>query len=45
MDDGFYARWVLGAFPPLDVLALDVLDLLDDHLRVPFVESLEAMLG
>jgi hypothetical protein len=45
MDDGFYARWAVGAFPPLTVLALDVLDLLDDHLRAPYVETLDALLG
>lgn len=45
MDDGFFARWALGAFPPLEVLAIDVLDLVDDHVRAPFVASVEALLG
>ncbi|MGQ0830944.1 MAG: hypothetical protein ACT4OV_04635 [Microthrixaceae bacterium] len=30
MDDGFYARWALGSFPPSDALARDICRLLDE---------------
>jgi hypothetical protein len=44
MDDGFYARWALGAFPHLATLARDLFDLLDPELRAPFVDALERVL-
>jgi hypothetical protein len=44
MDDGFYARWALGAFPHPITLAHDLTGLLDASLRQPFLDALEAML-
>lgn len=46
MDDGFYARWALGAFPPAEDLVVDLLALLDDpvraQLRSTLIELLQA---
>lgn len=44
MDDGFYARWALGAFPPAATLARDLAGLLDPELRVPFADTLARLL-
>lgn len=44
MDDGFYARWALGAFPPPATLARDLAGLLDPELRERFVDTLATLL-
>jgi hypothetical protein len=44
MDDGFYARWVLGAFPAPEELVTDVLSLLDDPTRSELRSTLIALL-
>lgn len=44
MDDGFYARWALGAFPPPATLARDLAGLLDPDLRERFVDTLATLL-
>ncbi|MGH9274250.1 MAG: hypothetical protein ACRDZU_06360, partial [Acidimicrobiales bacterium] len=43
MDDGFYARWALGAFPHPATLARDLLGLLDPALGPRFVDTLERL--
>jgi hypothetical protein len=45
MDDGFYARWALGAYPPPDTLASDLIGVLDPPLRQPFLETLTGLLA
>jgi hypothetical protein len=45
MDDGFYARWALGSFPPAAALVHDLASLLDEPLRAPFLRVVEALLG
>lgn len=44
MDDGFYARWALGAFPRPEDLVADVLSLLDEPLRTQLRATLVALL-
>jgi len=44
MDDGFYARWVLGAFPAAEDLADDLLSLLQDPVRSQLRTTLIALL-
>lgn len=43
MDDGFYARWALGAFPPPRVLARDLCALLDPDCATRIVHVLEEL--
>ena len=43
MDDGFYARWALGAFPDVATLTRDLFDLLDPELRPRFVDTVECL--
>lgn len=45
MDDGFYARWALGAFPSPASLAHDLTGLLDAQVRGPFLAALEGLLA
>jgi hypothetical protein len=45
MDDGFYARWALGAFPPPAVLAHDVCTLLDGEVGPQLAVAVEGLLG
>jgi hypothetical protein len=45
MDDGFYARWVLGAFPAPEELLTDVLSLVDDPLRSELRSTLIELLA
>jgi hypothetical protein len=42
MDDGCYARWALGAFPPPAVLARDLAGLLEPSVTTPLVAALAA---
>jgi hypothetical protein len=44
MDDGFYARWALGAFPDPTTLAHELTGLLEPELRRPFLHALEGQL-
>jgi hypothetical protein len=44
MDDGFYARWALGAFPEPTTLAHDLTGLLEPDLRRPFLDALDGVL-
>jgi hypothetical protein len=44
MDDGFFARWVLGAYPPLATTALEVRDLLGPTLGRELMEALVLLL-
>lgn len=44
MDDGFYARWALGAFPPHTALAHDLGGLLGDELGHCLLSVLEGLL-
>lgn len=43
MDDGFFARWAFGAFPPTAALARDVTQLLDDCVGARVVRTLERL--
>jgi hypothetical protein len=43
MDDGFYARWALGAFPDPSTLAHDLVRLLEPAQRWTFVEVLAGL--
>lgn len=45
MDDGFYARWALGAFPSATDLAHDLCQLLPHSLTVTLVEAIEGLLA
>lgn len=45
MDDGFYARWALGAFPSILTLATDVRHALDDHGRTELTRMVAALLA
>lgn len=44
MDDGFYARWATGAFPPATSLARDVGALLDESVCRVLVEVMQGLL-
>ncbi|MEO7429709.1 MAG: hypothetical protein ABIY48_10075, partial [Acidimicrobiales bacterium] len=44
MDDGFYARWAIGAFPPPATLARDLSHLLNPELGGALVTALEGLL-
>lgn len=44
MDDGAFARWALGAYPPLRTLADDVRCLLDDDAADLVASTIEAVL-
>lgn len=44
MDDGFYARWTLGAYPALTTLAADLRGLLGDDLGPRLLEAVTAIL-
>lgn len=44
MDDGFYARWALGAYPEPAALAADLTSLVPAPLRAPFLEALDGLL-
>ena len=44
MDDGFYARWALGAFPSPAALAHDISGLFDADVRTPFLAALAGVL-
>lgn len=43
MDDGFYARWALGAFPPATSLARDLCALLDEGVGTVVADVLEGL--
>jgi hypothetical protein len=45
MDDGFFARWALGAYPPPPELVHDLAALVDDDLRPPLLATLAALLA
>lgn len=45
MDDGFYARWALGGFPPPAAVARDLGDLLGDDLGTQLLSVLEGLLA
>jgi hypothetical protein len=45
MDDGFYARWALGAFPHPATLARDLSGLLDDELGMGLVAAMAELLA
>jgi hypothetical protein len=44
MDDGFFARWTIGAYPPVATLAVDLRELLGDPLGPQLVEVVAALL-
>jgi hypothetical protein len=44
MDDGFFARWTLGAYPPVTTLATDLRDLLGEPLGPQLLEVVAALL-
>jgi hypothetical protein len=44
MDDGFFARWAIGAFPPLHATAMTVHDLLGEPLGPQLLQAVLAML-
>jgi hypothetical protein len=44
MDDGFFARWVLGAYPPLATVAFELRDLLGPPLGPQLMEALVRLL-
>lgn len=45
MDDGFFARWTIGAFPPVTRVAADLRGLLGDPLGRQLLETTLALLG
>jgi hypothetical protein len=45
MDDGFFARWVLGAYPHLSTAAFEVKDLLGPPLGPQLMEALARLLA
>ena len=45
MDDGFFARWTLGAYPSLTTLATDLRGLLGDALGPSLLEAVVTILG
>lgn len=44
MDDGFFARWTLGAYPSASSMAIDLRDLLGEPLGPQLVEVVVALL-
>jgi hypothetical protein len=44
MDDGFFARWTIGAYPPVTTLAVDLRELLGEPLGPQLVEVVAALL-
>lgn len=44
MDDGFFARWTLGAYPSVATLAVDLRDLLGEPLGQQLLEAIVAIL-
>ena len=44
MDDGFFARWTIGAFPPIHPTALTLRDLLGAPLGSQLLEAIVAIL-
>jgi hypothetical protein len=44
MDDGFFARWTLGSYPPLAPAALDVKGRLGPELGRQLMEALVQLL-
>lgn len=44
MDDGFYARWAVGSYPPLRVLATDLPALLGEPLGPRLIDTALALL-
>jgi hypothetical protein len=44
MDDGFFARWTIGAFPPLATTAIEVRGLLGGELGGQLVQAIVAIL-
>ena len=44
MDDGFFARWAVGSFPPLRVLATDLPAMLGEPLGPQLVRTAVEML-
>lgn len=44
MDDGFFARWCLGAYPALSTLSMDLLELLDEPVGRSLLEAVVAIL-
>lgn len=45
MDDGFFARWTLGAFPSSTTMATDLRELLGDPLGATLVRVAQALSG
>ncbi len=45
MDDGFYARWALGAFPPAAQIVHDLTGLVAPELRQPLLRTVAQMLS
>jgi len=45
MDDGFFARWTIGAFPAATTMAGDLRELLGDPLGRQLLETTVALLG
>lgn len=43
MDDGFYARWAIGAFPPAGELVHDLVPLLDPAVATALLLALEGL--
>lgn len=43
MDDGFYARWAIGAFPPVGELARDLVPLLDPAVAAALLLALDGL--
>jgi hypothetical protein len=44
MDDGFFARWAIGAFPPVATLATDLRHLLGEPLGRQLLETTVTLL-
>lgn len=45
MDDGFFARWAIGAFPPAPDLVHDLAGLVAPEVRPPLLEALTSILS
>jgi hypothetical protein len=44
MDDGFFARWTIGAFPPVNTMATDLRGLLGEPLGPRLLEVVVSLL-